>query len=683
MLPSLLNPLFLAGLLLLALPILLHLFRREREGGSGFPSLMFIRRMPQPLKSQLRLRHRWLLLLRCLLLSLLILAFARPFLSGAADFVANAGDRDTVLVLDRSYSMSRGENWQAATGTIRRLIDERVSGERMALLTFDERSEIVVDWTLSASDLLAALRRLQPGHGSTRVRGAIEQANRLLAGSIAATKRIVVISDFPGSFLAEPLPQLSAGVIVETLPLQAPTAGNSLRLLSVEAQQQSVSVDVEVSRFGTPANLNLVLESNGRAIDNRQLLLQPGQTEKIRYDNLEPDTAGMTGKIVAGSTENAAGDQLQFVYSNQQRLPVLLISNRDSRRLQSFYLEQALLQMRQPSARVDRLAWSQIDPQTFQDYRVIVINDAPMPRGSTADALKNFVSAGGGLLLATGESTRNRWPAESDSILPGESAGRSETGETRITSIDSSHPLLARAGSDSIDLSATRFYQRHQLQAGEDDRVIATFADGSAALLERQIGWGRIIMLPTTLDLHWNDLALQPTFLPLLHGLISYLGDHQAVPAAYTVGETVDLLAYSRALQSRTGTAVTAGNRHFTVESPSGRQIRLPQSNPLLTVTESGIYQIHRSGGGNRPVNLAVNIDPLELEPSSLDDKAWSSSLQTTGRGLDRLATESLNQQMEDNQGWWRVLFWCVLMLLLLEFFLSNRLLPGRAAGLR
>ena len=76
------NPLYLAGLLLLALPVLIHLAQKQQDSATRFPSLMFLERIPRKQKRRFEIRDWLLLLLRCLLLLLLALAFARPFISG-------------------------------------------------------------------------------------------------------------------------------------------------------------------------------------------------------------------------------------------------------------------------------------------------------------------------------------------------------------------------------------------------------------------------------------------------------------------------------------------------------------------------------------------------------------------------------------------------------------------------
>ena len=78
---SLLYPLLLAGIVAVALPILLHMIRRHTRERVTFSSLMFLRTTLPRFRSRSRLEHMPLLILRCLILCLLAFAFARPFLA--------------------------------------------------------------------------------------------------------------------------------------------------------------------------------------------------------------------------------------------------------------------------------------------------------------------------------------------------------------------------------------------------------------------------------------------------------------------------------------------------------------------------------------------------------------------------------------------------------------------------
>src|ERR1700709_1148707 len=74
-------PWFLAGLAALALPLYLHLLKRQTRTPKRVSSLMFFESRTQASTRHRRLRYFLLLSLRLLLLLLLILAFANPFIN--------------------------------------------------------------------------------------------------------------------------------------------------------------------------------------------------------------------------------------------------------------------------------------------------------------------------------------------------------------------------------------------------------------------------------------------------------------------------------------------------------------------------------------------------------------------------------------------------------------------------
>jgi len=133
------NPLYFAGIMLLALPVLIHLVQKQHASGIKFPSLMFLQKIPLQQKRRFEIRHWVLLLLRCLLLLLLVFAFARPFLERAdAGVEAGRVERDSVIVLDRSYSMRVADQWQQAQAAAVEFIEARRARDRVGLVLFDD-----------------------------------------------------------------------------------------------------------------------------------------------------------------------------------------------------------------------------------------------------------------------------------------------------------------------------------------------------------------------------------------------------------------------------------------------------------------------------------------------------------------------------------------------------------------
>src|ERR1700693_3207780 len=109
---SFLNPYLLFGSLALAIPVLIHLVRKEKSEIIPFSSLMFLLRVPKSSIRQQKIKNLLLMALRLLLLALLVGAFARPYITQpTAQATGGASIRNIVLLLDNSYSMRYGDTF--------------------------------------------------------------------------------------------------------------------------------------------------------------------------------------------------------------------------------------------------------------------------------------------------------------------------------------------------------------------------------------------------------------------------------------------------------------------------------------------------------------------------------------------------------------------------------------------
>src|SRR3974377_2182878 len=94
-----LAPLFLGGLVAVGLPVWLHLLRKHKTTPTPFSSLMFFERREQSSIKHRRLRYLLLFALRTLLIVLIVLAFAQPFVQRKL-LPTTRANRITVLAID-------------------------------------------------------------------------------------------------------------------------------------------------------------------------------------------------------------------------------------------------------------------------------------------------------------------------------------------------------------------------------------------------------------------------------------------------------------------------------------------------------------------------------------------------------------------------------------------------------
>jgi hypothetical protein len=684
---SWINPLYLAGLALLALPVLIHLVQRQRPSGFKFPSLMFLERIPLKEKRRLEIRHWLLLLLRCLLLALIALAFARPFISSESAAAPEQGRSDSVIVIDRSYSMRVGDRWQQALDIALGQVAAKSARDRIGVIVFDAESELAIDLSDDADDLRGALSRQQPGLRGTRPRAALEQAGRLLQGSSAERRRILLISDFratPGE-----VPVIERGIEIEARTVTGDAAGNAaITGLTVDAppggSEDEFGLAVEVTNHGDSSlQQRLLLELDGRSLPPRELTLAPGAVTTLRFDGLSAGVGLVRGVASLDDDPLEVDNHAWFVFSNQQRVPVLIVEEAGARANQSLYLEQALELSRQPLFRVRRADWQALETTPLSAFAVIIVNDAPLPGGKLGDALAAFVADGGGLLIALGDAPQGNRNSGENGLLPAP-ARRVDTppaSAERVASLDRGHPLFA-AAVDASDLSSARVYSYRRLEAGAGDRVLGRFEGGEPALLERKVGDGRVLVLATTLDAHWNDFALQPAFLPFLHRSMRYLSAYEDSPGSFEVGAIVDVLRYARALAGADAVVAAADSETLVVEAPSRREIRLPRETALLEISEQGFYQVHRAAPAGIDVVLAANVDSAESDPRALDVERFVEEIRASARTAPPAAVLTRRQAAgyEQRQQLWYWVLSAVLAIVMLEAFSANWISAGRHA---
>src|SRR4249920_2164008 len=130
---SFLAPMFLAGAAAAAVPIVLHLLKREPEDRVKFAPVRLIKQAPVEYTDRRRLRELLLLALRVTTVVLLALAFARPFLASATA-VRSAGA--TIVALDTSYSMSAPGVFARARELAKNAVNQAASGDLVGVVTF-------------------------------------------------------------------------------------------------------------------------------------------------------------------------------------------------------------------------------------------------------------------------------------------------------------------------------------------------------------------------------------------------------------------------------------------------------------------------------------------------------------------------------------------------------------------
>jgi hypothetical protein len=299
---------------------------------------------------------------------------------------------------------------------------------------------------------------------------------------------------------------------------------------------------------------------------------------------------------------------------------------------------------------------------------------------------------GGGLFVVLGEHT----PMSSAATwLPGKLGApvdRLRTGAGTLGFLDHSHPIFESfKDPKSGNFSVIRFFKVRGLTPAATDKVLARFDDGSAAMVERTVGSGRVIAFASTMDKSWNDFPIQHLFLPLVHETVSYLGQYREPDAWYVVGRSLDVSVPIAAIVREGGAGdanATARRPSGVVMTPSGSQLTIGEGGAqAVELAEQGFYSVRLQGLGDRkPFQVAVNIDPTESDLSPLPTAEFVAT--ATGHAAVTATGQSLEnpnltpEDMEKKQAVWWYLFAAGAALLLAEAVVANRLSKRFGFGL-
>ncbi|HEY3933448.1 MAG TPA: VWA domain-containing protein [Gemmatimonadales bacterium] len=673
-------PIALAGLAALAVPLVLHLRRRERERPMRFPSLMFLQRVTITTARRRRITDIPLLLLRSVIIALAVLAFARPVVRPKPDAKPARGTRRVVVLVDRSMSMGHLAVWHAALDSARAIINGLAPGDRVAVVAFDDEASVEQPLTLDHPAALAAVARLRPGAGGTRFGAGIRAAREVLVKEADATGgEILAVTDLQRSGASGMTGlTLPPAVTVRAVNASPKPHGNSVvtgidvhRLAGSDTTRDRLVVSAQIAThaLAAPRTVHLILTMNGRTSATRAATLPRDGTIAVAFDPV-PLPVGEV-RLVASMDHDSlpADDQFAAVVPAHVTRRVIVATPPDLPPDETLYLQRALETGSDPAIRIERRAPATIDAGALRDALAVLLYDVPMPGGSTGSALAGWVHDGGGLIVAAGPRLAGRGSAAS--ILPAVARGMVDRTSDRgavlgATALD--HPVFApfRAGG-AAPLGTARFFRYPRLIPGADAQIVARFDDGLPALVERQEGSGRVLLTAMPLDVTSGDFPLQPTYLPFLRGLVLYAAGNAAAPLWHTVGDAW-LLPPSA--------------RNPVIRTPSQQLIRPEgrQRADAITLAEAGFYTIYDGSPSGDPLRvLAVNPTARES-----DLGAMPAGDVLLGVGQDSIKASVLGAaslaEAERRQRIWRLLLILAAIALLGEMVMTSTGWRGTAA---
>jgi hypothetical protein len=686
-------PLFLLGIAGVVVPIVVHLTRRQRRNVVSFPSLMFLDKIPYQEQRRRRVQHWLLLSLRALALALLAIAFARPFVDDTElGLGATTGPQEIVVLLDQSYSMAIGGQLERGKDEARRIFGELGPLDRASLVLFDQGARVVVRSSADRTRLRGAVDTVTAGSGTTRYGPALKVAQTILEESNFPSGEVFLLSDFQRlGWTGDEGVQIPAGSTVtpiqraEEIDDNVEVTGITLPRQAVSGRERITPTARLVRRGGSrPEEIMVTLELDGQELQSRPVTIQPDAAATVSFQPFTLSQPHTRGTVRVPDDALSADNAHHFVLSPGSAMSVLIVGGSGGAGDPNLYLTGALGISDDGRFRVTNRRASGVRPEDLTGTEAVILNDVQVD-GASAERLRGFVESGGGVLIALGEDAA--WPASAVDMLPGQIGpveDRIQGRGGRLGYLDYEHPIFEIfAGPRSGDFTNARFYRARDISVFDSAAVLARFDDGSVALAESRVGRGSVLVWTSTLDSFWNDLALQPVYLPFIHRMAEYLGGRTEAVPWFTTGQVVDLAnpdaLETAGLVSSEAAGLAEGLDQVAL-TPNGEFVQMPagEGARYLPLTEHGFYTVRPPGSEpTRPFVMAVNVDLEESNLARIDPEELV--LQVTGPTPGPEAgpnfTEVTALQKEDQerrQSLWRWILVAALSLLMAETMISN-----------
>jgi hypothetical protein len=626
---SFLAPLFLAGAAAAALPIVLHLLKREPEARVKFSAVKLLKRAPVEHTQRRHLRELILLALRVTALVLLALAFARPFFA-SGEAISGAGV--TMIALDTSYSMSAPGRFERARQLAKDAVARAPAADLVGVVTFADAAQITAKPSTDRVLANAAIDEATPGFGATRYRGALSASSQSLSGRKGT---IVVVTDLQeNGWDAGDRASIPEGARIEVADVGAPPPDFAV----IAVQPQADRVVATIRNTGPRArDAHARLTIDGKPSGEVAVNIGPNQVADVAFAGAPRGTSAV---VAVDDPDGIAIDNVRYaVLGGTEKPSLLVVSGSGDLSREGYYVRHALAAGATPGGgyQVVSLGGAQMsgmtDDRLASHAAVILLSTRSLERRGR-EALASYAKNGGGVLVAAGPDVDGDVVADvfgSASTLHVVTAANTKPEPRALAPADVRHPVFQPFASNTATLGLVTFQRVARIE-GSACQTLARFTTGETALLECAAGDGRALVFASDLENRWNDFPVHATFVPFLHETVRYLASARAHAGEYLVAD-----------------------------APAGA----PRQPGVAVVTDA-------ARPGAKPRTVAINVDPREVDPARLTIEEFQSAV-TRLKDVNVSESRVEARQQEDRQHLWQYALALMALLLAAEGLVAAR----------
>ena len=636
------------ALLALLIPIAIHLFNLRRHKQEYFSNTELLKTIHQENVKTRRLKHLVALLLRCIFIAALVLAFAFPYPQDK-ESVTNVDEDVVGVYIDNSMSMKalseRTTLLDDARESARQLVGQYPPSTRFLLMT--NSFEVQNEYPMNQEEMLDQLDRMSLDGPPVKVNQVLDRFAMLRQYHGLEGASLFLYSDFQKNMLQVTGVQPDSALRVYAIPLSAGIRSNlSIDTVWLDSpiMQAGLANEVHVvvhnrgdrAVQGIPVNLTM----NERVVAASTVDVEPFGTTELLMQIVPETTGGIRCSASLVDFPITFDDAYHFVLEPRKTLTVVELNSENSPSCVSMVFAD------DPQYDYVLMNPNRFDLHALSKAQLVVVDATSEINASLRQALEEDAAEGTSLLFFHDDGA-----VDTNKLAVSDLALRHDFFDDMILEMPqhADLPKVFRHVSLNPDAKAT---------------TLIHLANGDPLLTLRQEGRGYVFDMATTLNDSWSSLADNALFVPLMLKMALLGGGVGRI--AYTIGD--DKIIVFNDLDVN-------GNLNLRIKDDVGSFDALPsyetRNNRLFVylggdLQEAGFYDLVVNDSVRHV--MAWNDSRLESEMEFYSQDQVEQAFREAGLAVEAVfevgdfAHHDLMQAVARKSIWWR---WFVLLALL------------------
>lgn len=678
------NPLYLFGLLAVAIPVLIHLFNFRRFRKVYFTNVRFLQELKQQTQKQSQLRHLLILLMRVLAIAAIVMAFAQPYVPFSGKQTKVSSRNAVSIFIDNSFSMeavgSNGTLLDESKQKAREIVSAYKSTDLFQLLTcdFEGRHQRLV----TRDEFLTMLEEVKISPAVHSLSEIVRRQYDLLKTESAARQTSYLLSDFQKSSFSTVDFLQDTTISTYLVPIKSSAVANvyiDTCWFSQPTQQPGKTSLITARVWNKSENdlekIPLKLLLNGQQKSVATLDIKAGMSTAVELPFTVYQPGPQHGELQLTDYPVTYDDKFYFSFDVLSSIPVLAINGgSENKFLNALFAQDS-------SVNLVNMSEKSIDYGQLSRFDLIILNELPTISTGLAEEVKKYTNNGGTILMIPASNTDLSSYNSLLKTLNAPTYQALDTSNTRVIRLSEQSYLFRdvfekqqgkQVLAENTDLpSVSKFYPIAFSSANLTVPLMGML-NGREFLTLTKSGSGQVLQFAVALDPSFSNFPQQALFVPVLynialishpaHNLYNIIGDNKVIRIGTSV-PTGDKVYKIKAVQSDFEMIPQINSGGNMVNVFVGNQVPVAGSFNLLnekTVLSSLAFNYNR-GESDLACNSIIELESL-LGKARLD----SFSVMKTGQ-------KPLNEviaQLNSGTQLWRYFVWSALLLLLIEVLL-------------